>query len=321
MPSRITPSGCRPLAAVAVIGLTAALLGVASAASAHESTAPAVAAISASGSASAVGFSVSSAEAASAVAVWTPERRAAAIDLDGVSGSAPAHDALAASAASAVSNAQRIAPVSHMGRLFIHRDGDYFSCSANVVESANRSTIATAGHCLTSHQVFSTDMVFYPGYEEGQPAVGEFPVVGGNVTTGWYQRNDGDQAEDTAFLAVGHDAAGDDLQSVAGASPVRFFEPAAQEASMYGYPAGPPFDGSELERCAGPGHATSAMQIDLACNMTGGVSGGPILQGDGPDGAQFGNVAELSSDGTHNVGPLWQDDAESAYDLTAAIAV
>ncbi|OUD85091.1 hypothetical protein BC477_11820 [Clavibacter michiganensis subsp. michiganensis] len=233
---------------------------------------------------------MSSAEAEAAVARWTPERRAAAIDADGAAdgatdgaaGSAPADDALAASAASTVPVAEQVAPVPHMGRLFVHRDGEDFSCSANVVESANRSTIATAGHCLIVRQEFSTDMVFYPRYEEGSPSLGAFPVVGGNVTIGWYERNDDDQAEDTSFLAVAHDDEGDDVQSVAGASPVRFFAPAAQEVSMYGYPAAGRFDGGELERCAGLGHVYTEMQIDLGCDMTGGVSGGPILEGDGP---------------------------------------
>jgi V8-like Glu-specific endopeptidase len=312
----------RRIAAVSSVCLTAALLGVAPSAWAAESTPP----IAASAPVTDVtSFAVSPADAAAAVAHWTPERRAAAVDADGaedgVAGSAPtADDALAASAASTVPVAEQVAPVSHIGQLFIHRDGEDFTCSANVVESANRSTIATAGHCLTIRQEFSTDMVFYPAYEEGSPALGAFPVVGGNVTTGWYERNDEDQAEDTSFLAVGHDDEGDDLQSVAGASPVRFFAPAAQEVSMYGYPAVGRFDGGELERCAGLGHEYTEMQIDLGCDMTGGVSGGPILEGDGPDGAQFANVAERANDGMHNIGPVWQDAAKSAYELTAAIA-
>ncbi|QIS45306.1 trypsin-like serine peptidase [Clavibacter capsici] len=326
MPSHPARTARRSLATVAALGLTASLLGVASAASAasvDERSAPAGTTIPAS--APVVGFSVSSADAAAAVARWTPERRAAAIDADrdpdGAAGSAPADDALAASAASTVPVAEQVDPVPHMGRLFVHRDGEDFSCSANVVESANRSTIATAGHCLTVRQEFSTDMVFYPRYEEGSPSLGAFPVVGGNVTTGWYERNDDDQAEDTSFLAVAHDDEGDDVQSVAGASPVRFFAPAAQEVSMYGYPAAGRFDGGELERCAGLGHVYTDMQIDLGCDMTGGVSGGPILEGDGPDGAQLGNVAERALDGMHNIGPVWQDAAQSAYELTAAISV
>ncbi|MWJ15897.1 serine protease [Clavibacter michiganensis subsp. michiganensis] len=330
MPSHPARTARRSLAAVAALGLTASLLGVASAASAasvHERSARAGASIPVS--APVVGFSVSSAEAEAAVARWTPGRRAAAIDADGAAdgatdgaaGSAPADDALAASAASTVPVAEQVAPVPHMGRLFVHRDGEDFSCSANVVESANRSTIATAGHCLIVRQEFSTDMVFYPRYEEGSPSLGAFPVVGGNVTIGWYERNDDDQAEDTSFLAVAHDDEGDDVQSVAGASPVRFFAPAAQEVSMYGYPAAGRFDGGELERCAGLGHVYTEMQIDLGCDMTGGVSGGPILEGDGPDGAQFGNVAERALDGMHNIGPVWQDAAQSAYEPTAAISV
>ncbi|MBM7411129.1 V8-like Glu-specific endopeptidase [Clavibacter michiganensis] len=331
MPSRPAPSARRPLAAVAALGLTTALLGVASAASADEPSAPV--AVSASASASgtvalAVGANtplvsvpVTSAEAMAAVAHWTPERRAAAIDADGADGSAPATgDPLAASAASTTSVAQPIAPVPHIGRFFFERDGRSYFCSANVVESANRSTIATAGHCVTEQQEFSSDMVFSPGYQDGESAYGVWPVTGGNVTTGWYQRNDQDQAEDTGFLTVGRDDDGADIQSLTGASPVRFDAQAAQQVAMYGYPGEGRFDGSELQRCAGTGDAYTAMQVDLACDMTGGVSGGPILLGDGSDGTQFGNVAERSNDGTHNIGPVWREAAQSAYELTAAAA-
>lgn len=319
----VTPSTRRRLAATAALGLTASLLGVASAASAHESSAPAPGAVTriASATAGPVGFSVSPSEQASAVARWTPERRASAVDADGMDASAAsAGDSLATSDASTVSVAQQVAPVPHIGRLFFERDGLSYYCSANVVEAANRSTIATAGHCETERQEFSSDVVFYPGYDDGESSFGAWPVTGGHVTTGWYERNDDDQAEDSAFLTVGRDDDGDDIQSVTGASPVRFDGVAAQEVGFYGYPGEGRFDGSELEGCTGQGDAYSAMQIDLACDMTGGVSGGPVFVGAGTDGAQFANVAERAPDFTHNIGPVWRDAARSAYEMTAASA-
>ncbi|OUE22421.1 hypothetical protein BFL36_10020 [Clavibacter michiganensis] len=316
-----TPSARRCLAAAAALGLTASLLGVASAASAHDASASGGNSRIAGASTGPVGFSVSPSEQASAVARWTPERRASAVDADGADGSAAsADDALAASAVSTVSTAEQVAPVPHIGRLFFERDGLSYFCSANVVQAANRSTIATAGHCETERQEFSSDVVFYPGYEDGESAYGAWPVTGGNVTPGWYARNDDDQAEDSAFLTVGRNDDGADIQTVTGASPVRFDGVAAQQVGFYGYPGEGRFDGSELQRCIGQGDTYTDMQIDLACDMTGGVSGGPIFVGAGSDGAQFANVAERAVDGRHNIGPVWRSAAQSTYTQTAASA-
>ncbi|MBF4624576.1 serine protease [Clavibacter sp. VKM Ac-2872] len=303
----------RRAAALAAVCLGAALIGVAAPASALDRGAPSAAAAS-----SLVSVTVPAARASAAVAYWTPERRAAATPGDG-SGDATT-DSVITDAAGTGGHAEQVATVPHMGRIYYMQEGLGHYCSANVVASANGSTIATAGHCTTMHQVFSTDMVFYPQYESGGSPYGAWPIVGGNVTTGWYQGNDADQAEDSAFMAVARDDDGETVASVVGASPVLFGQPAAQLVSAFGYPAVGRFDGEHLDRCTDSGTALGTAQIVLACDMTGGVSGGPILVGDGSDGAQFANVAERDDTGTHNIGPLWQDSQHSAYDLTAAIA-
>ncbi|MBF4619556.1 serine protease [Clavibacter sp. VKM Ac-2542] len=325
MTHRPAHSTRRRTAVVSAVCLGAALIGVAAPASALDRGAP-----SAAVDPSLVSVTVPAGQASAAVAYWTPERRAAATAGDG-SGDTPTGprvaasdtatpDAVASDATGTGGHAEQVATVPHMGRIYYMQEGFGHYCSANVVASANGSTISTAGHCTTMHQVFSTDMVFYPQYESGGSVYGAWPVVGGNVTTGWYQQNDADQAEDSAFMAVARDSDGETVASVVGASPVLFDQPAAQLVSAFGYPAAGRFDGEHLDRCTGSGTAQGTAQIVLACDMTGGVSGGPILLGDGSDGAQFANVAERDDPGTHNIGPLWQDSQHSAYDLTAAIA-
>ncbi|MFT2751092.1 trypsin-like serine peptidase [Clavibacter sp. Sh2088] len=312
-------SNRRTTATVAAFCLGAALLGAATPASAAGRDA----------SASLVPVAVPAAQPSDAVAYWTAERRAAATDDDAsgdaTTGSAAASDAATeefatSDAARTDDHAEQVATVSHIGRIYYEQEGFGHYCSANVVDSANGSTIATAGHCVTRDQTFSTKMVFYPQYESGPSAYGVWPVVGGNVTTGWYQRNDADQAEDTAFMAVARDGDGQTVASVVGSTPVLFDQPAAQLASAYGYPAVGRFDGEHLDRCTGSGTAQGTTQIVLACDMTGGASGSPIFAGAGSDGAQFANVADLDYAGTHNIGALWQESARSAYDLTAAIS-
>jgi len=308
MTHRPARSARRRTAVVSSVCLTAALIGVATSASAAQ--------VAPGGAPSAVAISsrVSPADAAAAVARWTPERRAAAID----DGSGQPMSALAASdAATRISRADQVTPVSHIGRIFYDQNGESRSCTANVVQSANGSTLATAGHCLSEGQTFSTDIVFYPAYEDGDSAYGAWPVVGGATTDGWYRN--GDQRVDSAFLAVGTDDSGDDIASVVGASPVLFDQEGAQEVSIYGYPTLMRFDGEHLDRCRGLSEHVSAPQLALPCDMNEGVSGGPILEGDGPDGAQFGNVAERYGDFSHVLGPLWQATEHAVYDTVAAI--
>ncbi len=217
-------------------------------------------------------------------------------------------------------HATQIEPIPHMGRIFYTQAGKGYACSANVVESANRSTIATAGHCLTQKQVFSDHIVFYPAYDHGESQYGAWPVITGYVPSGWYQRNDDDQGDDSSFMAVKRDGSGQDVQSAVGASPVLFDQPGAEHASAYGYPAAGRFDGESLQWCSGQGEAVSAEQIALPCDMNAGTSGGPILAGDFTDSPQFGNVAERYEDDSHVLGPVWKDVEHSAYDLTAAVA-
>ncbi|MWK62476.1 serine protease [Clavibacter michiganensis subsp. michiganensis] len=321
MPHRTAPPARRRLAAVSAVCLGAALLGAASSATAAERPA-APASVTLDASSATVGIHVSSEDAAEAVDFWTPERRAAAIDADapapadGTSDSgAVATDAVADSA-----HATQIEPIPHMGRIFYTQAGKGYACSANVVESANRSTIATAGHCLTQKQVFSDHIVFYPAYDHGESQYGAWPVITGYVPSGWYQRNDDDQGDDSSFMAVKRDDSGQDVQSAVGASPVLFDQPGAEHASAYGYPAAGRFDGESLQWCSGQGEAVSTEQIALPCDMNAGTSGGPILAGDFTDSPQFGNVAERYEDDSHVLGPVWKDVEHSAYDLTAAVA-
>ncbi|WP_414172272.1 trypsin-like serine peptidase [Clavibacter tessellarius] len=340
MPCRPALSARRPLAAVAALGLTAALLGVASAASADETSGAVVGSSIASaqhasavaGTADApasVAVDVTGAQAADAVAFWTPERRATAVDADARTSSSTADDAarsdaartdaVSTDAAADSSRAVQVAPVSHIGRMYYMQAGVGYACTANVVESANRSTLATAGHCITQNQVFSDHMVFYPGFDSGPSASGAWPVITGYVPYGWYERNAGDQFDDSGFLAVKRDASGRDIQSVVGASPVLFDQSNAERAAVYGYPATGRFDGRTLQRCGGLTEGVSAQEFALPCDMNAGSSGSPVFAGDSADGAQFANVAEHYGDSSHVLGPVWQGTEHDAYDLAAAV--
>jgi V8-like Glu-specific endopeptidase len=248
---------------------------------------------------------------------WTPERRAAALDAT-TTASGSESDSVSSSAAAAIPRAEQVSPVPHIGTIFYTQNGAGYGCSANVVQSANRSTLATAGHCLTQKHGWSTNIVFYPAYESGESAYGAWPVIYGQTTPDWYEKNNDAQEDDTAFLAVGLNDDGDDITSVVGASPVLFDQSATRASTAYGYPASLRFDGEHLERCRGVGEAYSAEQIALRCDMNEGVSGGPVFAGDDANGPQFANVAERYEDYSHVLGPIWQATEKSVYDRVAA---
>jgi V8-like Glu-specific endopeptidase len=263
---------------------------------------------------------------------WTPERMAAATPTgDPAPVVAPqlptpaSHDALSASAdgvptaASPISRAEQVAPVSHIGRVFYTLNGSGFACSANVVRSGNRSTVATAAHCMTAKGNYSTDAVFVPGYVDGEAPYGRWPVVGG-VVAGGYTEDNSDQADDTGFLVVARDGSGRDIASVVGASPVLFDQALVKEGTVYGYPAAGRFTGETLQRCRGVFQKEGDEQINLPCDMNEGVSGGPIFAGDDANGAQYANDDARYTDYSHILGPIWQANEHAAYDQAAAIA-
>ncbi|MBF4619351.1 serine protease [Clavibacter sp. VKM Ac-2873] len=251
-----------------------------------------------------------------AAAFWTPERMAAARPFGSASGSGSA-DPVAASAATTISVAQQVAPVPHIGRLYFTNGGVSFWCSANVVQATNGSTISTAAHCLSLDGVSTHDLAFTPAYEDGTGPYGVWPIVAESITAGW-EGNNADQAADAAFVITKPDASGRTLQSVVGGSPVAFDRPYDETGSVYGYPAAGRFDGQTLQRCVGRVAFYFSTQFQMDCDMNGGVSGGPVFEGDGPDGAQFAVEDARPTTGSRVIGPMWQSRVHAAYDSAEA---
>lgn len=296
-----------------LVAMTAALAGTQAADAAPRT--------GASGTPPVVTLTVTDADADAAVAFWTPERRAAARDADvGPADAArPADGASSGPTADAADPVEQVPAVPHIGRMYFERNGFSYYCTANVVDAPNASTIATAGHCASSKEVFSTKLVFYPGVEGDQTPYGAWPIQQGSIASGWFESGDTDAADDTSFFALRKDASGAGVASVVGSSPVLFGQSAAQLVAAFGYPVEGRFDGHHLQRCIATAAATAPDQVVFPCAMTGGASGGPIFTGGSADGSQFANIATLDYNHTHNAGPLWGGTQRSAYDATAAI--
>ncbi|QIQ06806.1 hypothetical protein HA039_10115 [Streptomyces liangshanensis] len=192
-----------------------------------------------------------------------------------------------------------------VGRLFFTDHGEDASCTATVVDSANRSTVVTAGHCVNSTNLIGEDNqwaaneMFVPGFKDGRAPYGKFVGRLGVADATWLE-NDGQSTlkyddYDQAFVVLNTDSQGRRVQDVAGAAQrIGFDRPGDGRAYAFGYPraasdparAGlPEYIGDRLAFCAGstredPGTADFPEpkgEWGVACVMGGGSSGGPRI--------------------------------------------
>ncbi|PPK98504.1 V8-like Glu-specific endopeptidase [Kineococcus xinjiangensis] len=290
---------------------------------------------------------------------WTPERMRAAVPADvarpavrgvrapagaapSVARLAPGRRTAAVAASDELARGQRVAaptaePVgvrwsqggavaTATGRIFFVRDGESYVCSGSSVASANRSTVVTAGHCLTEQRADrtpadSTEVVFVPGYADGEQPHGVWPVT---VLAPAPQWRDGAQGtteaanHDVGFAVVAPRADGKRLADVVGALPIAFDTPPGQRVAVFGYPAAPPFDGARLQHCRGMRFANTVPGSTVEgvnCFMTGGSSGGPWLSRfDGRTGTVT-SVVSFSYEGADQVmyGPRFDDSVRALH--------
>ncbi|MDV6012665.1 peptidase [Haloechinothrix sp. LS1_15] len=164
------------------------------------------------------------------------------------------------------------------GRVFFTFDGQDASCSGNAVTSENGSTVMTAGHCVKMDGSWHEDWVFVPGYHDGQAPHGEWPA---EVTMATQQWVDNEDINYDVGAAVVHEQDGQRLTDVVGGQGIAFNQERGQHMDAFGYPAAPPYDGSELIRCSGDtfNDPLFSTAIGMRCDMTGGSSGGPWFLG------------------------------------------
>ncbi|MHC5794622.1 trypsin-like serine peptidase [Lacisediminihabitans sp. FW035] len=212
-------------------------------------------------------------------------------------------------------NAASEATVSHIGKVFFTLGGTDYVCSGNAIASSNESTVATAGHCVNEGPgAFASRWIFVPAYESGTAPYGQWTASELTAPSQW--TSGGDITYDTGFATVGT-LNGSTLSDTVGASAVSFNQARGLTYNAFGYPAASPFNGETLKSCSGnssddPNGQTESQGI--ACDMTGGSSGGPWFIGSGSGGSQN----SINSFGYNNVqntmfGPYWGSVIQSAY--------
>jgi hypothetical protein len=177
-------------------------------------------------------------------------------------------------------------PNRQVGKLVFWTGTRWSWCTASAVNSENKSTVITAGHCVVnaSTRQWYTNHVFYPGYQYGG-LLGAWPVRYKVVTGNYYWT--GASADDMAAVVVRPDALGTRIVNKLGGHGAWFNASVGNYRTSLGYPItdsrwpGYTADGQDARYCQGTDYYYSsgsfAGQLHLYCRMTGGASGGPWL--------------------------------------------
>lgn len=150
--------------------------------------------------------------------------------------------------------------------------GGHF-CTASVVHSPQGNLLVTAAHCVDGDD---NDLVFVPGYRDGEAPYGVWTVGERFLPDGWSR--DQDEDSDLAFVRV-EDRGGRRIEDVVGAN--RFVAGTATGATgvtVVGYP-----DSREVPiSCTNKPSPHSRTQQRIDCpGFAGGTSGSPWINGDG----------------------------------------
>jgi V8-like Glu-specific endopeptidase len=245
--------------------------------------------------------SPAAASGASAKAVrdyWTPQRMRAAIPV-GLPGAAQQQSSAKRALHHRIRHIKRRPTRAH-GKVFFQVSPYDFECSATAVKAPSQSLVITAGHCSYDHGIDNLfgnavkKWMFVPAYSHGRAPFGKWPGTT-KATPQWQSSNPtinplgdvtgGDLRYDVGAATV-PPRNGKTLQSVVGGRRMGFNLSRHRTYHAIGYPAEPPFDGQTEWGCDSTFKNSDTGQgspdpIGIACDMTGGSSGGGWVDGKG----------------------------------------
>jgi hypothetical protein len=230
------------------------------------------------------------------------------------------------------------------GRVYFQMGSTLYYCSASVVDdpTGDRSIILTAAHCVYDESTgtgFASMWMFVPDYDANPVAMTgsfcdtttrgcwtseKFIVSNSFATAGGF--NSTAVKHDFAFAVVENGGKSNtQLDAEVDSQPISFSsQPNQTKSWLFGYPAARKYKGDDLIYCLGPlarDIATEEATYRVACDMTGGSSGGPWMKDlitDGP-GTGTGTVFSVNSYGYNGVkamfGPIFGSETAAMFDL------
>ncbi len=180
------------------------------------------------------------------------------------------------------------------GVIFFSLGANDYSCSGSIIDDGgdpSYSLVLTAGHCAYDLETatFASNWVFIPAFDDtpdaancGETTYGCWDARALVVHQGWTSESVLDipaLQHDYAIAVVGPVRNGTKQLDSLGAYPLKLAGVGPGDTLLaFGYPAGPPYDGSQLVYCRdGADIDASSAAGPLVCDMTGGASGGPWL--------------------------------------------
>ena len=174
-------------------------------------------------------------------------------------------------------------PYSTNGRIFYTKNGKNFTCSGTVLNSANKSVVWTAGHCVHRGRggAFHTNWAFVPAYKDGERPFGTWSAHSLFALKGWTDKSSPRHDLGAAVINPGNDFSDDNIANVVGGMGIRWNRSPVQHFHAFGYPKASPFNGQRLQLCTAsyatsdtPGSVAGPATIGIGCDVTGGASGG-----------------------------------------------
>ncbi len=160
-----------------------------------------------------------------------------------------------------------------VGALFVREPGGNHFCTASSVTSPGKDLLITAAHCLSAGTAAGSrqDLVFIPGYRDGQAPYGVWAVKKVFVAPQWASASD--PAFDVGFVVLEpHD--GKNIEDVIGANKLAIDSGYVHLIRVTGYPD----SADSAVTCFTWSARQSATQMRMQCaGFSGGTSGSPWL--------------------------------------------
>lgn len=264
-------------------------------------------------------------EAARIAAYWTPARMRSARPLDGPRARGDLSFALASFAQIAEPT---VPPFDVNGRLFVRQGNRGGFCSATAINSASRSLVLTAGHCVNSgpegprgRSTWSSFLEFVPAYSGGAAPFGAFIAHRKSAFALDQWTRLGNPNFDVGAIVTATNAEGVNVaDAVGGGATIATDLSRHQEFQTFGYPGetrwmqgcDSPYVGDDSITYRVPGPPT----IAIRCHWAPGASGGGwLIEG----GTKIDGLTSYGkrSDRLHTFGPYFS--ARNVGRLTAGL--
>ena len=272
------------------------------------------------------------------VAYWTPARMAAATPKDFVMEKGQLKPRARPGSGGNVTGASwsgNGAIEQRSGKLFFSTSAGNWQCSASVVNDGSTSNgysvILTAGHCTyDGDEGWSFNVQFIPDYDSAPNACaltthGCWTSTRLAINSDFYPGGFGSDASlrvDYGFmrLGLGGKSGSAELDAVTGGYGLKTSGVSLSDKQWaFGYPAQGKYKGRDLTYCAGPtvNDPYGVGTWGMACNMTGGSSGGPWIWGTTNPADGSGQLSSTNSYGytglTYMFGPRFNAETTTVF--------